>query len=261
MNSNPENISISVVIPTCDRPDSLRKTVSSVLKQSCQPSEVIIVDNGRQPVDKDLLPASEALRLIRALPRFGVSQARNLGAIAACSDYIAFLDDDDTWDPFYLEAVSQTVARTRADIVLGRLRSMDNNHHPLKNKQADFVDRHDLISKILRRNPGTVGSNTSVAKAAFLKTSGYDPWLTTGQDKALVLDMLLLQSTVARADGAWVNFREDLVGERQTELKKRIEGKLRFTRKYWRYMDAGSRLFNSAQLGRLWLRYLFGAKY
>lgn len=254
------SVSISVVIPTCDRPDSLRKTVSSVLKQSCQPGEIIIVDNGRQPVEKVFLPASESLRLIRALPRFGVSQARNLGAITACSDYVAFLDDDDTWDPFYLEAVSQTVNRTRADIVLGRLRSMDNNN-PLRNKQADFVDRNDLLRKILRRNPGAVGSNTSVAKTAFLKTSGYDPWLTTGQDKALVLDMLLSQSSVARADDAWVNFRENFAGERQTELKKRIEGKLRFTRKYWRYMDAGSRLFNSAQLCRLWLRYLFGAKY
>lgn len=244
-------ITISVVIPTCDRPDYLLEAVESVLGQTCQASEIIIVDNGRQPVDKSILP-SGSVQLVRALPRFGVAQARNVGVINASSDYVSFLDDDDAWEPHYLDSVLKTIDSTRADIVLGRLRSMGDGS-PMKNKQAEFVDRDDLIRQILSRNPGSGGSNTTVAKTAFARTSGYDPWLTTNQDKALVLDMLLMECSVARADAAWVNVREHFVGERQTELGKRIEGKFRFTRKYWRHMDARARLFNLAQLGRLWL--------
>ncbi len=251
---------ISVVIPACDRPEYLQVAVDSVLTQSSQPEEIIIVDNGRQPADRSMLPEDERIKLIRAMPRFGVSQARNFGVMLSDSKYLAFLDDDDSWDSHYLESVWQTIGTTDADIVLGRLRSMEDGQ-PMKNKQAEFANRDELVYEILRRNPGVVGSNTTVSKAAFFITAGYDPWLTVGQDKALVLEMLLSGCSVARADNAWVNFREHFISERQTEIRKRAEGAFRFIRKYWRLMNAQTRLFTLAQLAKLVLKKLFGKRY
>lgn len=247
----------SVVIPTCDRPEYLRQAVDSVLAQIEPAHEILVIDNGREAVDPARLPVSDKLRVIRALPRFGVSQARNLGGILSGGDYIAFLDDDDRWDKAYLQAVRCTVEESAAKVVLGRLRD-GNTGTPLNGKQAAFNDREDLIHQIFVRNPGAVGSNTIVAYEAFAASAGYDPWLTTGQDKALVLDLLLKGAQPACASEAWVEFRADGEGPRQTELRKHIEGKKRFLRKYWGLMSWYERLFNLGQLGRLRLRRRFG---
>lgn len=246
----------SVVIPTCDRPEYLREAIASVIAQTQPAHEILVIDNSREAVELTQLPESDKLRVIRALPRFGVSQARNLGAILARGDFIAFLDDDDRWDEGYLQAVRGTVEESGAEVVLGRLRD-GNTGKPLSGKQAAFNDRDDLIREILLRNPGTVGSNTTVAHWRFAASAGYDPWLTTGQDKALVLDLLLQQAEPARASAAWVDFRADGEGPRQTELRKQIEGKKRFLRKYWDMMSGYERLFTLAQLCRLRLRGLF----
>lgn len=247
----------SVVIPTCDRPEYLREAVNSVIAQTHPAYEILVIDNGCNVVDPSQLPECHRLRVIRALPRFGVAQARNLGAILAGGDYIAFLDDDDRWDDNYLQAVLCTVQENPAEIILGRLRD-GGTGEPINGKQAAFNDREDLIEQLLLRNPGAVGSNTVVARSKFLASAGYDPWLTTGQDKALVLDLLLQQAQLARATEAWVEFRIDCVGRRQSEIGNHIQGKQRFLRKYWHKMSWHQRLFNLAQIVRLRLRRRLG---
>lgn len=248
--------SFSVVIPTCDRPEYLRDAVGSVISQTLPAHEILVIDNGREAVARTRLPESSNLHVIRCLPKFGVSQARNVGAILSSGDYIAFLDDDDCWDKAYLQAARCTIEESEAKVVLGRLRDW-NTGIPLNGKQAAFKDREDLIHQIFVRNPGAVGSNTIVAYEAFAASAGYDPWLTTGQDKALILDLLLKGEQPACASGAWVEFRANGDGPRQTELRKRVEGKKRFLRKYWGLMCWQERLFNLAQLGRLSLRRRF----
>ncbi|MGM0704224.1 MAG: glycosyltransferase family 2 protein [Pseudomonadota bacterium] len=239
--------SVSVVIPTCDRPQYLREAVVSVVAQTSPAQEIIVIDNGRQPVDIEMLPSYNNLRVVRALPYFGVSQARNLGVILATSQLVSFLDDDDAWDSAYLGSVRKSYQEKNAEVILGRLRYM-NSKKPVTGKQAEFNDSNDLISKILRRNPGAGGSNTTVVRSFFMATAGYDPWITTNQDKALVLDLLLRGANSARADEGWVDFRDDGDGPRQTALAKRAKGKLRFLRKYWRKMSWSTRFFNLATL-------------
>ncbi|PRB75441.1 glycosyltransferase family 2 protein [Pseudomonas sp. MYb185] len=250
------NPTFSVVIPTCDRPEYLREAVSSVLAQTLPAHEIIIVDNGREAVDSAQLPVSEKLQVIRALPRFGVAQARNLGAILSTGDYIAFLDDDDGWDAGYLQSVLLTVEESGAEIVLGRLRD-GKTGTPISGKQASFNGRDDLIRQILRRNPGAVGSNTIVKRACFAETAGFDPLITTNEDKALIFDLLSKGAQAVRAQDAWVQFRNDGEGPRLTDLHKRIEGRDRFFRKYRHQMSTGDRLFNMIQLVRLRLQHWF----
>ena len=243
----------SVVIPTCDRPIYLKDCIKSVLAQTLPAFEILIIDNGRKPIDPELLPSENNVQLIRALPRFGVSQARNLGVILSAGDYIAFLDDDDRWDSNYLSEIYRTIKKTGAQIILGRLRDLETGL-PIEGKQANFKDREELVRQILLRNPGTGGSNTVVDRITILGGPGYDPWITTGQDKAFVLDLLLSGFMPARADEGWVDFRKNSEGSRQTELTKHTQGKWRFLRKYWTNMDWSARLFNLKQIGQLYIR-------
>lgn len=242
---------ISVVIPTCDRPQYLHDAVDSVFAQTSPADEILVIDNGREPLPPGTFTYAEGLRLVRALPRFGVSQARNLGAILASGDYIAFLDDDDGWDVGYLADVRLTIRKSGAEVVLGRLRDRFSGQ-PIKGKQALFRDRNDLMAQIMRRNPGAGGSNTVVERRAFTATAGYDPWITTGQDKALILDLLIAGIYPVRSDNGWIDFRNDQESQRQTDIDKRIQGKARFLRKYWGQMGWNNRLFNLAQLVRLY---------
>lgn len=93
---------VSVVVPTRNRPLLLAEALSSVLAQTYTNVEVIVVDDGSdQPVSIDHLPQHPAvpLRLVRLAGRKGAAAARNAGIRMARGELIAFLDDDDCWEP------------------------------------------------------------------------------------------------------------------------------------------------------------------
>lgn len=94
---------ISVVIPLYNKETLISNTLSTVLIQSYQDYEVIVVDDGS--TDNSVAEVGKVqdprIRLIRQ-QNAGVSAARNRGVEAAKGDLIAFLDADDEWKPEYL---------------------------------------------------------------------------------------------------------------------------------------------------------------
>ena len=89
---------ISVIIPVYNRDKLLKRAVESVLKQSYQNFELIVVDDGS---DDDIAAVmnkykDKRIKLLKT-PHSGVSAARNAGVDHAKYDYIAFLDSDDQW--------------------------------------------------------------------------------------------------------------------------------------------------------------------
>lgn len=91
-------VKVSVVIPTYDRLNLLKKCLNSVLLQSLKPFEIIIVDNkGQKNLSRYVSVAQKTtsvrLRYVYESQK-GASKARNAGINVARSLYIAFLDDD-----------------------------------------------------------------------------------------------------------------------------------------------------------------------
>jgi glycosyltransferase involved in cell wall biosynthesis len=89
----------SVVIPTYQRQDLLEKAVRSILAQTYQDFEIIIVDDGSPHPIKLEIPGENRIRIIRHEVNRGVSAARNTGIHAAHGDKLAWLDSDDLWLP------------------------------------------------------------------------------------------------------------------------------------------------------------------
>jgi glycosyltransferase involved in cell wall biosynthesis len=90
---------ISCIIPTRNRPDYVLESAASVLRQSHQDIELIIVNDGTMPVPKF---ADPRVRIITS-GEAGAVPARNMGVTAARGQAIAWLDDDDQWtDDFFL---------------------------------------------------------------------------------------------------------------------------------------------------------------
>ncbi len=88
---------VSVVIPTYNRYEVLRRAVASVFKQTHVPDEVIIIDDGSN--DKTQQIAQEFPQIQYFFQEnAGVSSARNLGIEKSSFEWIAFLDSDDEWD-------------------------------------------------------------------------------------------------------------------------------------------------------------------
>ena len=109
---------VSVVIPTYDRPELLKQTVESVLRQTVAPREIIIVDNGTNDETKALVDANYGSSVVYLRePHHGVQMARNAGIARARGSWIATVDDDDLRYPDFLEKLRPAVDDGRANLV------------------------------------------------------------------------------------------------------------------------------------------------
>lgn len=90
---------VTVVVPTHDRPQLMAEAVRSVLNQEyAGPLEVVVVFDACDPVLPDVVTGpTQTLRAVVNERTRGLAGARNSGILAASHDFVAFLDDDDTW--------------------------------------------------------------------------------------------------------------------------------------------------------------------
>jgi len=94
---------VSIIMPTFNRADTIKRAIRSVQSQTFTDWELIVVDDGSTDNTVALIEGCDPrLKLIRQENR-GTAGARNAGLRAAAGSYIAFLDSDDEWLPHHLE--------------------------------------------------------------------------------------------------------------------------------------------------------------
>ena len=93
---------ITVVIPTYNRYEFLKRAINSVLVQTYSVEEIIVVDDGSTDNSSQIKRDFPSIIYIYQKNN-GVSSARNLGIKKAKNEWIAFLDSDDTWHPKKIE--------------------------------------------------------------------------------------------------------------------------------------------------------------
>ncbi|WP_297435607.1 glycosyltransferase [Thermococcus sp.] len=96
---------VSVIVPTYNRDVLLRRAIKSVLNQTFDEFEILVIDGAKNDSTKELVRSYGDGRL-RYIPQKGrgIANARNLGVKKARGELIAFLDDDDAWKAPKLEA-------------------------------------------------------------------------------------------------------------------------------------------------------------
>lgn len=118
---------ISVVIPTFNRPDRVFHAVRSALEQSLAPREVVVqIDGATSDATTRARLATiddNRLRVASSAEQLGNAEARNRAIGASKGEWIALLDDDDTWHPRKLEWQADAIARAMASdkFELGRV--------------------------------------------------------------------------------------------------------------------------------------------
>lgn len=111
---------VSVIIPVRNGSTYIAEAIASVLSQSFQDVEIVVINDGSTDGDYDLLASIDPRISVLHLAGCGVSTARNLGMRAARGELIAFLDADDVWFPGKLQAqVSYMQAKPEVGVVFG----------------------------------------------------------------------------------------------------------------------------------------------
>lgn len=152
---------ISVILPTCDRPQLVGRALASILAQTFSDFEILLLDCNRRspPVVQNPhiahLLADPRVRILDARHTANAAASRNVGLSAATSPWTAFLDDDDEYFPDKLEAQLQLARASRTDFVLcGYQFVWPWRRRTRQIQQAWFrddeiVDRASLITSLL----------------------------------------------------------------------------------------------------------------
>lgn len=175
---------VSVVIPTYNRAAFIREALNSVLQQSFQAYEILVIDDGSTDNTAELLSQMGDSR-IRYLTQDhrGVSAALDLGWRSAHGQYIARLDSDDRWLPDLLQ---QLVTRMDADpslgVVFARAQGMDAQGHLLTQLigTEERFPGHTLKSLIYGDFVCPIA--VLIRRAVIERAGGYDASLIANED-------------------------------------------------------------------------------
>lgn len=177
---------VSVIMPTRNRPEWLRRAVKSVLSQTFTDLELIVVNDAGEPVDEILteLDRDGRVQSIRFGDNRERSNARNAGFALARGEFIAYLDDDDWWDPDHLEALVEELRRTDAIGVYSDARTVVETR---RDGQYEATQSEELRLPDFDRNSLLVGNFIPTPcllhRRHALETAGvFDPSLRTHED-------------------------------------------------------------------------------
>jgi glycosyltransferase involved in cell wall biosynthesis len=225
---------VSVIIPTFNRFSFLKKTVDSVLNQSYQEFELIIIDDGSTDNTKELIKAyGRQLKYIYQENK-GPAGARNRGIKESNSGFICFLDSDDRWDKHKL-AIQLKAMQENPDYLISHTQEIWYRQGKLLNQK----DKH-------KKFPGyifdkclpicAVGISTVMARRELFEEVGlfdeslpccedYDLWLrVSAKYEFLFIDRALTLKDGGRPDQVSRIYARGMDRFRIQSLKKLLEG-------------------------------------
>jgi len=109
---------VSVVIPVFNRENTVVVAVDSVLEQTYDNIEIIVVNDASTDNTENVLfdNYKDKVKYLKNEKNMGVSFSRNKGIENANGEYIAFLDSDDIWFPFHIEEAIEEMQHTRRSV-------------------------------------------------------------------------------------------------------------------------------------------------
>lgn len=179
---------VSVIVPTMNRAEPLRATIQSVLAQTYDNWELIVVDDGGTD-DTPAVVAGYAetdprIHFLRYPENRGVATARNTGLRMAKGDYVAYLDSDNEWHPDFLEIMLRHLERSGAEVGYSATELVEEGGRHRRAYRGMPFDREAL------RERNFIDCITIVHRRSLLETTGaFDESLRRTVDWDLLIRM------------------------------------------------------------------------
>jgi glycosyltransferase involved in cell wall biosynthesis len=185
-----DKMKTSVVIPLYNKEKSILRAINSVLHQSEQDFELIVVNDGSSDQSAALVANLSDHKKIRLINQdnAGVSAARNRGIIEAKSELIAFLDADDEWHPDFLKTILEMKSQFPDGSVFSTLYSVQEQTGELtlpnvapffESGYRGFIENYlNVIRSVLPFD----SSSFAVTKKAFQEIGGFPVGINFGED-------------------------------------------------------------------------------
>jgi len=225
-------IKVSVVIPAYNGTSRyLREAIRSVLAQSFTDHEIIVVDDASTDRTDALVQSFPQVRYVRHASNAGQAAARNTGAQLAQGPFLAFLDQDDLWEPEFLE---QTLAilEPAAEAALVHCDGYQVNERNEILEYDAAMKHHASITQLLRGGHDAATSGSLFRKRWFDAVGGYDANLSIWEDIDLAIRLYQPQRFIHLAQPM---YRHRLYGHnasRDIPSLRALEGRRRFLDKH-----------------------------
>lgn len=182
---------VSVVIPTYDRLHCLGRAVDSVLRQRDVTAELIVVDDASpRRADQWVDARYSGVRVERLPENAGVAAARNAGAALARGRFLAFLDDDDAWEPDFLGRMTAVLeARPGAALAYCDFVSVDEQGGRAATQRSGGLGA-DPVRTLLLENPIRSLSLALLRREHFERAGRFRADYRMCEDRELYLRLL-----------------------------------------------------------------------
>jgi len=195
---------ISVVIPLFNKEKDIKNTLSSVLAQSFDDFEIIIVNDGSTDSSKKIVNGFKDKRIrLFSEKNKGVSCARNFGVEKANSNYIAFLDADDYWYPNHLENLYSLITKFPSYLWCASAYEKKWNKNlitpmvsPVMDKGENWMGEIDDFFKNCYIDSLTNSSSVCFVKSFIISLEGFNATFTHGEDTDLWIRTALISPLV-----------------------------------------------------------------
>ncbi len=203
----------SVIISVYNKASHIRETIESVLDQTINDYEIIIVNDASTDHSDTIITSyiSNTIKYIHLPENLGAGGARNKGIEQATGTYIALLDGDDLWKPNYLEEISLLIKKfPKHRVFATKLLRESKNNIDVCQYSVDFLNKEKHLDLNFFESSYKKcilhSSSTTLHKDVFSKVGLYDASIKSGQDTDLWI-RVGLHYKVAFSTEALVTYR------------------------------------------------------
>lgn len=184
---------ISVIIPTYNASETIQAALKSVLSQTIEVHEIIVVDDGSSDIntlEKELkLINSTNIILIKKNQNTNAAHSRNIGVHSSSGEIICFLDADDLWHATKLERQLEAIAPST--IVGCRVQAITKNGYEVLNVPSTYNRESSLSENLFGRLSHNLVFQTSsimLYREDYIRIGGFDCSLPRHQDYQFVIN-------------------------------------------------------------------------
>lgn len=191
--ANPCLSTITVAIPVYNSARYVRTAIESVLKQSFQNFEIIVVDDGSTDNTIEIVNGFNDKRItIYGQHHYGPAAARNRALELARTEFVAFLDSDDFWYPHHLRYLNELRHRFPSASLLG-------NSYSETDQTNDVIEYHpvDYLSAFGEGRAPFFTSSCMVRRIVAIAVGGFPTGENYGEDIALWFKLSAYRSCAA----------------------------------------------------------------